>query len=316
MLRALASFALVLACGCGNHFVEPHPPQLERAQATYTAGSAGEPTSYLVVLDLYLERSAGCADQHAFALQTIRAAMGPEAIEIAVEDASPTCAQLSTRSIDPLAVDTAIVAAQAAHAAAHLRPILVYVNNIDLPITHPLIDQLAAIRSRSVARVQQAPLYWALAAAKPAGDLRSDRIVPWTFTGDAALGATLRSLASADLPLQSETGDVAGPLPLLGEDALHRALQFKLCSGSDFVAPLGFAGDGSAQPVDPQKPPAFSVALPPRYAIPLSEFKPRAITLPVELCLLHCDRFFGYLPGDDPVVWDQVAGCLLPQSQP
>jgi len=223
VLRALASFALVLACGCGNHFVEPHPPQLERAQATYTAGSAGEPTSYLVVLDLYLERSAGCADQHAFALQTIRAAMGPEAIEIAVEDASPTCAQLSTRSIDPLAVDTAIVAAQAAHAAAHLRPILVYVNNIDLPITHPLIDQLAAIRSRSVARVQQAPLYWALAAAKPAGDLRSDRIVPWTFTGDAALGATLRSLASADLPLQSETGDVAGPLPLLGEDALHRA---------------------------------------------------------------------------------------------
>jgi hypothetical protein len=314
---ARASAFLALACAaCGTHFVEPNPPQLERAAATYTTSSAGEPTAYVVVLDLYLERRAGCADAHAFALQSIRSAMGSSAIELAVQDASPDCAQLSSRRIDVRAIDAALLSGQAAHPDAHLRAIVVYANNVDLPLPGAFLTQLLSVRGHAAANMLLVPIYWAFSAARPAADLSSDRHVSWTFAGDTKAASSFAALAAADLPLQSETGLVAGPLALLADAALHRAFQFKLCAEQPYVTPVGFAGDGSAQRLDPQRPPAWSVSLPPRYSIARTEFRPRTVTMPVELCVAHCERYYDYKPGDDPVVWNQVSGCLLPERHP
>jgi hypothetical protein len=66
--------------------------------------------------------------------------------------------------------------------------------------------------------------------------------------------------------------------------------------------------------VNPSAPPAFDIDFAPRHGIQRSLFTPKSLRLEAEACLEHCDRFFDYSPGSDPVRWNAKKGCLLQEA--
>jgi len=300
-----------LMVGCGEvKFVDSHPPDLFHSSNEYRTSPAAEPIVWMAVLDLFVETGASCQEAKNWTLQTIRAAMavdGAPRLELAAQDVSPLCNQPPRRAIDPVAAAAAFRSAAGSFPGGHVRGIVVYANNIDLPVPATLSDSLSTLRV-----ADQPPLFWAAARKQATDQLKPDQAVEWTYTGDGAIQKALASVSSADLPLQSDAQTQSPSLPLLPAAQLSRARQIKACSVPAEVTLQGAPTDGTAVAIDQGQPPRYSVQFKPRIALPRSQFAPaqQSVVVQVEVCSANCDRFLYYKPDDPPRRWNETRGCL------
>jgi hypothetical protein len=291
-------------------FVDSHPPDLFHSANEYRTSPAAEPIVWMPVLDLFVETGANCQEAKSWTLETIRAAMAVEGaprLELAAQDVSPSCNQPPRRAVDAVAAVAAFRSAERSFPAGHVRGIVVYANNIDLPVPATLSDSLTAMRIAELPR-----LFWAAARKQATDQLKPDQSVGWTYTGDGAIQKALASVASADLPLQSDAQTQSGWQPLLPAAQLSRARQIKACSVPAPAVLQGATSDGTAVAIDQGQPPTYSVQFKPRIASPRSQFTPaqQSVVLQVEVCSANCDRFLYYRPDDPPSRWNQTRGCL------
>lgn len=297
---------LLLLAACGSvHFTDPNAPQLFRSKAHYTTGAAPEPVVWLPVIDVFAERSADCNAARAWTLQIIRSAMlaaDPAGTELAGADLSPACIQAPDRKLDATSLRQQILALVASRPSAHVRVAVVYANNIALRVPGPLVDGIDTLR-------QTGPL-WTLARPEVSSQLTPDKAVDWTYTYDVALQKKVADVATAELPLQSDTGIDSGWLPILGAADLPRARAAKFCTGSAGVSLSGLASNGSSSPVVASQPPLFRALFDQRFAVPKSQFSTRSVEVEVEGCSANCNRFFSGSPGELRR-WDTTPGCLL-----
>jgi hypothetical protein len=304
----------VLLLSCGQvHFVETRPPRLFHAQAEWRTGAAPEPVLWMPVLDLFIERPQDCAPAKAWTLAAVRAAMSANEmfkIELPAQDLSPQCNQPPERGLDIAAAQAALQRAREANPQLHLRPIVVYANNIDLAVAESLRVSLLGFKGAEAAQARPVPLVWSLSRQEVALQLGADNGVKWSYTGDSALAARIAAIAAADLPLQSDTNFRAGPLQLLTGQEMARARLFKVCTVPRGVTLAGAAGDGRATATDVAHPPLFSVDIPQRIGLPRSKFQPQVVTVPVEACEGNCERYFNFRPGEEPRPWNATPGCL------
>jgi len=305
------SFLVVLMVGCGEvKFVDSHPPDLFHSADEYRTSPVAEPIVWMPVLDLFVETGGSCPEARSWTLQMIRAAMavdGAPRVELAAQDVSPACNQPPRRAIDAVAAAAAFRSAARSFPGGHVRGIIVYANNIDLPVPATLSDSLTALR------LAELPLlFWAAARKQAADQLRADQAVAWTYAGDGAIQTALASVASTDLPLQSDAETQSGPRPLLPAAQIARARQIKACSVPTPVTLQGATPDGTAVAIDQGQPPRYSVQFRPRIALPRSQFTPaqQSVVVQVEVCAANCDRFLFYKPGDPPRRWNETRGCL------
>jgi hypothetical protein len=308
VVRCIA-VAAALLCACGAEFIEPNPPRLSRVRIDHSASSAAEPAVWLVIADLFLEHDEDCAAAMAWLSASIHAAVpaqAPGALEVARLQVSP-CTQPNTRSIDLSAIDAALRAGEAAFPGHAVRAVLLYANNVLLPVPPSIARALDTARQQAVARGALEPRVWALLTASGAGTVRADRTLLWTYAGDAALTRQIAQIGADELPFTSDADVVTPALPLFGGGP-PGVRMFKVCEVDEGVETLGFARDGSPIPVDPAQPPRYRVTLPARLAMPRAQFQPLRAGLEVEACLDHCDRYYC----DDPVRWLAQQGCLSP----
>jgi len=313
---ARSASALLLAAGCGADFMEANPPQLARASSEYVASSAPEPLVWFVVADLFLENPADCPAALAYLDASVKAAMpaAPLSSNLGKVSLSP-CTQPANRTLDPAVIDDAVRGAEAAFPGHAVRAVLLYVNNLNLPLPPQVAEGLLTARARIGTRSGLTPRIWLslVASANPPA-LPSDHSVPWGYVGDPAYPAALAKSLSESVPFVSDDRVVAGPMPLLAGDDLSRTREFKVCAADDGVSAVDFAADGTTVEIDRARPPQYRVALKARRAMERFAFQPLRVHVDSEVCLDHCDRFFDYHPGSEGLRWDASRGCLLQES--
>jgi hypothetical protein len=303
--------ALVIA-GCGEvHFVEPNPPRLFRTKVQFTSGAVDEPLVWMAVLNLFLEEAADCAwakDQTLSALRAAFAGAGGAQLELAAQDLSTDCRQRS-QSLDVNAIQAAFTAARLAFPSAHVRPLIVYVDDIDLAVARPLAIDLTSLR-----RLQDGgggPLLWAVSFRTVSDQLMPNRAAEWGYAGDPSLRDRVAALVSADLPLRSTATMTSGPVPLLERGELDATREFKVCAVPAEAIAGTYPEPGATQVLDRAHPPTIIFSVPQRVALEKSAFQTVSLEASVEGCRANCDRYFIGEPGGDPYRWDQMRGCAL-----
>jgi hypothetical protein len=263
----------------------------------------------MAIFNLFFQDASGCAWAKETTLSALRqgfALAGGQQLELAAQDLSPDCRQRGQRPLDFSGLNGGFDAAQAAFPAAHVRPVIVYVDDIDLSIPSDTAAALGGVRSMS----NVPGLLWAVAYPSVSGQIRADRAVAWSYAGDSELVARLGAVVKADLPLQTTAAVSSGPVPLLTAAQLATTRQFKVCKAPDANA-AGYPTVGPAHVLDRAHPPTVTFALPQRVAIPKSLFETASFSVPVEGCAANCERYYIGEPGDDPIRWDEADGCLL-----
>ena len=304
------SLLALLLAGCGQvHFVDPNPPRLFQTAVKYTSGAVDEPVVWIAIFNLFFQDATGCAWAREATLSSLRqgfAVAGARQLELAAQDLSPDCRQRGQRQLDVAAVQTAFANAQAVFPGAHVRPVIVYVDDIDLVAPSETAAAIGVVRSGPGGQA----LLWTVAYEPVTTQLRPDRSIDWGYAGDAALATRLAAMVKADLPLQTTASPSSGPVPLLDGAQLETTREFKVCKVPDGNA-AGYPAVGVMHVLDRARPPTVTFTVPQRVALPRSLFQSSTFSVAVEGCTADCDRYFIGNPGDDPLRWDEADRCLL-----
>lgn len=310
-MRSCLAALLTVACG-EVHFVDPNPPALYRATARFQPGSIDEPVVWMTVLDLFVEQASACADTRQGMLEMVRAAFSAlpaQKLELPSQDLAPGCRQRGEVPLDVDAATAAFSAARAAFPGAHVRPVIVYVDDIDLPLPPQLTSSLQALRQPPVAGSKLTPLLWTMAVREATASLAPDEDLGWTFTGDPALAALLGLVVKRDLPLQ--TLRQPGPMPLLDAAQLAVTREVKVCREPTDVPVLEGPAPGVAVAVDPAHGPTMLFDVPETFAVPKGFLLVPQTEILIEGCTANCDRFYVAEPGDEPRRWNGTRHCML-----
>jgi hypothetical protein len=291
------------------HFVDPNPPSLFRTTARFTSSSVDEPVVWVAVLNLFIQEASECAWARQTTLSALRAAVaraGGQQLELTAQDLSPQCRRRGEIALDVNALRAGFGAARAAFPGAHVRPLIVYADDIDLGLPAQVASAVAAARTTTG---NSPALLWTVSFASVSNQIRADRQVAWRYAGDATLADRLGEVAKADLPLRTTATVSSGPVPLLEAAQLETTLEFKVCAIS--AAAESYPELKVTHRLDRAHPPTATFLLPQDVALPKSAFQNSTFEASVEGCAANCDRYFIREPGDDPYRWNEMSGCAL-----
>jgi hypothetical protein len=302
----------LLLVGCGEvHFVDPNPPRLFRTKAQFTSSAVNEPLVWMAILNLFIEDAADCGgakDQTLSALRAAFSGVGATQLELTARDLAPDCRERG-QSIDVDSINAAFAAAQLTFPAAHVRPLMVYVDDIDLPVGGPLVAQLRGLRKLQSGAT--GPLLWVVAFKSVWEQLAPNRAVDWLYAGDPSLRDRVSVPVNADLPLRSIATLTSGPISLLEPGQLDGTREFKVCAVPPQAIPGTYPQPGTTQVLDRAHPPTIVFALPQNIAVEKSGYHDITLEASVEGCTANCERYFIGEPGGDPYEWDQMNRCAL-----
>ena len=305
----------VALCACGGTlFVDPNPPQLRRVVAQYITRAAAEPLLYVQLADLYVEDPNTCVFAKGWFLDVTQKAMqGATSSQLALapQDLAPDCTQREGVALDTDSIVRDLQLLIANNPRAHLRLVIVYANNLNLPLPAARSQSLSTLSARLTALQGMPPLLWLMASKAVARQVAADTALDWTYAGDPSMVTALRGAVQLALPLQTEVGTVSEQQPLLSGLELARAQQLKLCASDAAATVTGLPAPGVAATLDRSALPAWQITLPPQLAATKANFSPHTVTAKVELCDGNCDRFFKVDPDQAQRGWNVIKGCLL-----
>ena len=306
-----APLLALLAAACGEvHFVEPNPPRLFRNTAEFTSAAVSEPVVWVAVTNLFIQDASECAWARQTTLAAVREAIaraGGEQIEVNAQDLAPDCRRRGEAQLDVDALRAGFGAAQIALPASHVRPLIVYVDNIDFP----LVAESPSIEQARATIVQFPALLWTVSFESVSAQLHADRSVDWSYAGDPTLPDRIGELVKAELPLESTATAASGAVPLLDGSQLDVAREFKVCAVPPGAAPDSYPALGTTHVLDGAHPPTITFQLPQVVASPKSSFWNSTFKASVEGCTANCDRYFIREPGADPYRWSDMPDCAL-----
>jgi hypothetical protein len=318
VIRTRAATVGLALCACsGTLFVDATPPRLRRVVAQYQTSGLAEPLVLVKLLELYVEDPGTCGVAKSWFLDaTHRALVGlsVEQVELATRDLAPQCTQREGVALDVDGIVAEVHAFALAHPQAHVRPVILYANNLELPLSPARSSSLGTLAARLTAQQGTPPLVWLVASKTVAKQLVSDYAQDWTYAGDPAVAGAMGSFAQLTLPLQTEAGTVSDPQPLLKAADLEGAQAFKLCAAIAGATANGLPEPGVAAKVDRAAPPRWQVVLPQQLAAPKSAFSTHTVTAKLEVCDGNCDRFYSIDPDQLQRGWDVTKGCALAEG--
>jgi hypothetical protein len=320
VIRTWAASAGLALCACsGTLFVDATPPRLRRVVAEYKTRAQAEPVLFVQLLELYVEDPGTCGVAKSWFLDSTRRALlgiSVEQLELAPRDLAPQCTQREGVALDVDRLVAEVRTFALAHPQAHVRPVILYANNLELPLSAARSASLGTLAARLTAQQGTPPLVWLVASKTVTKQLVWDHAQDWTWAGDPVVSAAMRSFAVLALPLQTEAGTVSDPQPLLSSADLEGAQEFKLCAAITEAATSGLPEPGGiAARVDRAAPPRWQVVLPQQLAAPKSAFSTHTVTARLEVCDGNCDRFYNIDPDQLQRGWDVTRGCALARTK-
>jgi hypothetical protein len=315
-LAAPAGAALLALAACtGTRFVDPHPPELVRLDREYQPTEVEEPVVYAVIFDLHIADPTECEPVKTRLRQQLRDAMlasGRRGGELPAQDLSPTCVQQPDRSMNEEAFNAAVVSMEGIFGARHVRPILVYFNNVDLPIPNALKTDLVNLRHLANQRGAPVPMLWGLGLPRLLSDTTFDLSSRWTYSTDPSLLSELVRGAQTDLPLIALQGTPAGGLPLFTDAELTWVKEFRTCGADPRLSGFDFALGPPSQQLDPAWPPHYqfqvNASAPP---VLRSQLQNNPLTFYIEACKANCERFVDLPAQAGLAIWNRHPHCVL-----
>jgi hypothetical protein len=302
----------LFAIACGEiHFIDPNPPTLFRAQTKFSPAAIDEPIVWIAIFNLFFEDESGCSwarDTTVGALRSAFAGAGGQQLELAAQDLAPGCRQRDSVQLDAPAVQAAFASSQAAFPSARIRPVVVYLDNIDAQLAPGTAALIASLRNGSTGL---ASLIWTVGFDQVGTQLRSERRLGWTYTGDPTFSSQIRNVVSSELPLRTTAARSTGPVQLLDASQLEVVHVMKVCVLPKDLPPDDPPRLGAAQVVDRARPPTLSFQLPQQVALPRSLYNDVMYSVVVEACSGNCDRYFIREAGDPPQRWDEMTACAM-----
>lgn len=280
------------SCG-GSGYYEPTPPLLLRTDRVVSPSVRVEPTVIAFLIDLQVPDPVECEGARA----GFRAAIS-EGIEANSEGAPVVflepfwsgvpCQASGNRSFDVDRISEVLDAAANSYPSFAVRPTVIYLNNLDLPLPAELRASLKAVRALKVGDKALQPKLWGITLEVARTGLPFDEYIPWTFAGDEALTKAITDLATAQLPQWSVTGQGVRT-PLLGDAERTQLVAVKLCE-HDAAVETDFPEGVTVVELSAGTPSAW-LTLPEQVAMSRNAPLPREGRVQLELCLSNCDRF-------------------------
>lgn len=312
-IRALLALALagLGATGCETRFVDPTPPQLTRLDKFLDVNAVDLPLAYAVILDLHLPDPGECARARDRVVSTVHALLlskVPQLHAMRLLDLSPGCQQADERRISFTVYNAELRQAQNLYPDRPLRPLLLYFNNIDLPLTEGLFHDFERLRGEAALRNAPIPLMWATALPRTLlGGISFDATQPWTYSTDPRLFDGLNETASRQLPLRLARATPPEGALLFSEQEQSWVKAFKGCDVTPRVAGVNFVLSGEATALQPSAPPRIKVKLSDGPVLK-GEARSERITFTIEACRQDCHRRYPTRRGS--FVWNDVYGCM------
>ena len=206
---------MAAAVACDTAFVEPTPPTLVGGKRVFAPVPIVEPVVHALVVDFEIPDPAHCAATVARAEAVLRsiAASGRSAALPTVHLA-PGCRQLPFRFFDASLIEQPSREAEASFPGSAIRPVVLYVNNVDLPLPFGVTEGLRALRFSATAQGRLAPRVYGLALEKARASGGFDAVGSWTHAGDEAMWTAVEELIGREVPFES-TREVTVRAPLL-----------------------------------------------------------------------------------------------------
>ncbi len=307
-ISALGWLAAAVLLSCGGDFVEPNPPALEWLDQRRVVQTRFEPVVLAVVVDLSIRDEESCAEVIA-ALRDVHREAATEPVRNALMVPpvvlTPGCEQTRDRRL-PESLREELERAVAELPGHEVRPVVLYVNNLDVPLSSGLAADLKALRQPL--SNGQAPVLWGVVLPAVEAQLDLEILHPWTWARDPALLPAIRDGLDARLPPWSE--EPLERVDLLPADVRARAHAVKVCDHSSALSAGSVPVDGSAVSLEEVGDPYLSVGGPPRERARIGPLTPpRELTWRVEVCGGHCDRTVRGEHGALGPRWSRSVGC-------
>jgi hypothetical protein len=312
----LLALAFALA-GCDTGFVDPNPPELVTLTRTQEIALQEEPTVYGIVLDLHFSDGAECVRTREQIVSTVQTAFAPPdrrypAVRLTLQDLAPGCQQSPNRRLDVAQLEAEVEAARQRFPDRVVRPILLYFNNVNLPLPADLIADFEAARAQLAEQGDAEPFLWALTTDDVFSSVHFDESFSWTFSTDTTLLAGLTGAAQKQLPMVSHV-PLPASLPLFDEDELEWAAEVKGCRVNPRVHGVNVELQGTANEVDPSSPPTYRIEGLSLVPLPKNRISAEVITFDLEVCLRNCDRLYVLPHGLE--VWRANPFCFLGENR-
>lgn len=223
------------------------------------------------------------------------------------------------------------------------RVLWVFANNIELPPSQRILDQLELLGlallfgegfdttgflpedvpvpedGGDIVELGTAAYTWAIGSDVFMGLFPWNVTTPWRPIEDQTLRADVRATARATLPFATMRHEATTEVEITSpKTAETRPIAFKICDATPFgVSAIGveaglpiWAGDQTVPwPEFDDYPPYFQVEIPPQILVPNSAFVRRSEQVVVEVCTAFCNGPFRNRGGDDYANWWSGSIC-------
>jgi hypothetical protein len=304
-------FGAPLLTGCPTGFVDSTPPELETVERTFQVPPVTAPVVYQLIFDVHLANPSDCTAVIDRVTASARAALlpaGSVGAELPLYDLTGgTCHQQADRTIDAYWIADNLAGPEATWGTAKVRPLLLYLNNVDLELPWGVKSGIYSLIAEQDARGAPPPLLWGIVSEKARKDAAYERASAWTYAQDPALFNGIAGFAQSDLPLQM-SGTI-GSVPLFTNEESARFLQFKGCRADARIQGVNFAFNGMAQALQVAALPQIEVAQTNPFPVSRPKYNEKPAVAVAEGCTAHCNRFISTSSGLDR--WDFHYGCAL-----
>jgi hypothetical protein len=294
-------------------------PDLFREVDTWQPPVEEAPVVWRMVTDLEIVDGARCTQVGQVVHQTWAQAFsssGAPSHELAAVDLAPGCQQSMGRAIDagPLADDAKSYVA-AHYPNQYQAPILVYVNNLDVPLPSSLITSLGTYQSAFVPPHLKA-IEWGFAANAALQSFPFNEALEFVAIEDPQFSTTITNTVHMLLPFKTQLHMPDDVLLLMPAATVTSSAgdPWKVCQASPSIVRLSqgqpVAPNVITLNIDPQDPPSFTVDLPPKILVPSSQFMSDTVVVRYEICRRWCDHPFTDEGGAMHDSWLTTPACL------
>jgi hypothetical protein len=300
--------------GCETYFVDPHAPDLSTLPREQVVKVRDAPVVYGLLFDLNLPNASECTRLKNQLTTAFRAALlptGREGMELPARDLSPDCVQRGSREYPSFTYENDSREAVNRFGEERVRPVLLYFNNVELPLPLNLQRDLNQLQELSRAPAQ----VWALATPDALSGVRVAQSAPWTYSTDPRLTAKLEETARAQLPFLELERPPSDGFLLFTPKELSSVREFKGCTSSRTLSGVNFTYGTHATPVDAGRPLRFQLDIPKQSPVPRTQkLQPVTFSFSLEVCHERCERFYPALPDGELLAWNATPRCFLTGS--
>lgn len=307
--------------------------ELYNEQQDYLPPEKRPPVVYLYLVDLLIRSSKRCEEAKTGIQSTFDRNIGlraPNAVRLGTFTPLDTqtgqpqtgCNQAANQDYPVREMVEAIKQAAGSLEPERVRVVFVYLNNVELPPSQRVADQLFLLTAE-LALINNILPYTVVVGSNVVMALQEwDSTIPWRPINDPTFFGDIKNWVDANVAFRTMVHDVnteiviRQPVP-----APRRPKHFKLCTATpNSVYGIGLTPGQTDLPIGlpyydwpPADEPHYGIVLEEQDLVPFSQYNRQRVSVVIETCDRFCDFPFRQEGGQDYPNWLEIGACQWAQ---